>query len=792
MGFINNLQNKIQQWTELSATLFRVSKGPSAGSAIGQIADQLILISRRIRLFRWIFLGIASLIVFLFIYTAVVAIIYLNDRSEIATTIQNYREYLYGHSGFEPRAPIRILDRNGVIIGEMLPERDNRVTLQSCQNMAWLKRAAVSSEDRNFYEHHGVSLRGVFRAFVNNLLSLSIREGAGSITMQLARNVLTDRSHSLYRKIYETFSAFQIESLLSKDEILCMYLNRVYMGEGRIGAIEASYYYFRKPPEQLTAPEAAMIVGLFPSPVRYSPQNDILESLKKQSMVMDTLVRDGFLTDKKKDALLKQFIKNYRVSSDPEKPDSGTIGAYGASRDFRLYHPAPAANEAVKEFLFANFNEDDIRKGGWTVYTTIDAAREAAALDGIHSSVEGVRNQMREKAKGVDSTTLTHYVERLNGVMVVLEPSSGDILAIVGGYAVADGGSMTYRIWKMVRQPGSAIKGFLYGLAMDKEIIDINSKVVDARLEGDYSPNNWYRGYKGEMPLKDAVALSVNTVAVKTLADLGVDNFRLALGQALELGYFESFSRFPDSVTLALGSAEMTPMELARTYALLLNDGYVVRPRLILRVDDADGNPIWDGSSTVKSTRQVMSAGSAARAVFLLRSVIDEKEGTASWIGNQIRKNPNYLPFPVAGKSGTVQTVDQVRKKFPGMSGAHDAWFVGLAPGEVGVVWIGNDEGVPFPGSGSGSAGSAWATYASRALPGKIHGLFPGQNEIEEKYSGAAIQGEEGEPVSASENPQDGEAVLSAEPAGQHAEQPESETAQTTFTPVYPEDKPSQ
>ncbi len=696
----------------------------------GKILEHLLVLFPPVKTF---LVTVVIFGIFIFLYTAGVSIKFFLDREEIVSRITREKEWLYGKGDYKPKPLIRVLDRDGGLIGEILPEKDTRVNMNTCSNMVWISRAAVSSEDRYFYEHAGISLRGVARAFVNNIIALSIREGAGSISMQLARNIFTDRSHTLYRKIYETWAAFQLEYLLSKDEILCLYLNHIYMGEGRIGAAEASWYYFRKPPEKLKPAEAAMIVGLFPSPVRYSPQNNILESLKKQKMVMNTLVRDGWLRENNVDRYINEFVDRYGVDTNPENPDPGSVGAYGASRDFRLHHPAPAANEYVREFLYNILDEDLIREGGLTVYTTIDRQKQAAALMAVRSIVEDVRQKIVNET--ADPKMLRKIASRLNGVMVSIDPTAGDILAVVGGYSISEGGSMTRRVWKMLRQPGSAIKGFLYALAIDQGFLDIDSRVNDSPINiNGYSPKNWYKDPYGDMSLRKAVAVSSNTVAVKTLNEMGTEILRDAMGKALELGFFEQRERFKDSLTLALGSGETTPLELARLFGTLLNDGYVVRPRIVLKIEDNDGKVLWDGTEPVLSNTRVISGESAARAVHLLRSVIEMDDGTASWIGRARNKNPDYLPFPVAGKSGTVQTVSEVRKKFPGLRGVHDAWFVGMAPGEVDVVWVGQDEGAPFPGGGSSTAGGAWARYAEIALNDKKGSRFPYQEYLETLY----------------------------------------------------------
>ena len=678
---------------------------------------------------KYAFIGSAAVTGFYLIFSIFVFINYIIDRSKIEHSLLELKASLYGRGAGVPQPPIEIFAADKTLIGLYLPERGSRITMKSCQEMDWLRKAAVSSEDRDFYSHSGVSIRGIFRALINNALSFSIREGGGTITQQLARNLFTDHAQTLYRKLYETFTALQAETLLSKEEILCLYLNEIYMGEGRYGADEASWYYFRKDPGSLSAAEAAMIVGLFPSPVRYSPQNSIALSLRKQEKVLEALARDGLVERGKIAPMLDEFKKTWKIRETDLSP--GRIGAYGASRDFRG-NASPASNEFVRQFLYDVLPEEIVRKGGLKVYTTIDPARQSAALDAVHERVEQVRSSIT-RAPGTGEAR--EISERLNGVFIAMQPDTGDIRALVGGYEVTEGGSMVARIWKMRRQPGSALKGFLYAVALDEKVLAVDSEVVDEPINfHGYSPRNAYGKFYGPMPLYRAVALSTNTVAVKTLDRIGVDRYRDRMSAGLDMGFFEARDRFTPNLSLALGSGELTPMELARLYSLLMNGGSTVQPRLVLRIEDKEGEVIWKDSSSPLSGMAVLSPEACESSIALLRSVIDEEEsGTAGWIGKLRRKNPSYLPFPVAGKSGTVQSVREVLEKFPGMRGVHDAWFVGIVPGEVGVVWVGHDEGAPFQGSGSGTAGAIWASYAQAALPGRIKGNLPRLPEKEEK-----------------------------------------------------------
>ena len=667
-----------------------------------------------------ILLGIAF---YIFVYVSVVLIHYAIDRSRISQELKSHKEWLHGFGEQSKKKPIKIYAANGKLMGEYLPERGSKITMPVCKQLRPLRDAVIATEDNDFYSHRGISYRSIIRAAWKNISSFGIRQGGGTISQQLARNLFTNMKRSFSRKLYESLAAYQIESVLSKDEILCLYLNKIYMGEGRIGAEEASWFYFKKPPEKLDIAEAAMIVGLFPSPVKYSPLNNIELSLKKQKMVLDRMTEIGNLSQSKRQKTMNHFLRRYQVKLSTK--DSGLIGLYGASRYFR-FNMAPSANEYVKDFLHQSLPDDVIRNGGLKVYTTIDPIRQNAALRNIRSVIRRLRIQMISKNPKKDPELMQEYSRRLNGVLIALDSVTGNILSVVGGYSVTEG-TMTRRVWSMRRQPGSSLKGFLYAVALNEETLKINSLVDDKRISiNGYRPRNWNRKYLGEIPLVQAVAMSVNTIAVQTLHDLGISRFRSYLSSALGLGFFEARKRFPGNLSLALGSGELSPLELAKIYAPISNGGFSVTPKLIRFIETSQGDTLWSTSRYKTSQTKVFDSASSSSTLKLMEHVFDPSlNGTASFIGKRRKSNTNYLPFPIAGKTGTVQIDSKVRKtKYKGIRGVRDAWFIGIVPREVTVVWLGQDEGVPISASGA-TAATVWAAYAQSALKGRIQGNFP-------------------------------------------------------------------
>lgn len=663
-------------------------------------------------------MGATAAIIAVLLFSALTAwILFLKDKEDIIRSTREHRAWLSGNAASGQKEPVRIFADNGELIGEYATDFASRMSLQSCKNLRWLNLATISAEDREFFSHNGVSWRGVFRATIHNIISLRPREGAGSITQQLARNLYVNKSNpALIRKFYETWTAYLIEKYLAKDEILCLYLNRIYMGEGRYGAEDASWFYFHKSPEKLTAAEAAMITGIFPSPRRYSPLNNINNAMKKQSLVLYALFEEGHLTAKQIKKEIETFKTNYRVSIEKNESSPGSIGLYGYNRSFRV-NLAPDVNEYIRRYLTSIISDEEDLLPGSKVYTTIDKKRQLAAIQSVRSTVESIRNKSSRTAP-FPPQRMEVMLNEFNGVFIALEPVSGKILAMVGGFKTGEE-SYTDRVWSMLRQPGSTIKAFLYAYAIEKGLVDLHSIVVDEAVNiSGYKPTNWYNGYKGEISLKEAVALSVNTVPVKLLREIGMADFRRKLSLATDI----PLNRLENNLSLALGSSEITPIELARLYGVFLNSGYKINPVLIKKIENADGSIREESAATTLNNERIFTEKTCNETIQLLRASIDNSAGTAFWIKKAMTEKG--LTLSVAAKTGTVQTDKMIKKKYRHLKGSHDVWFVAMIPGEVDVVWFGNDSGMPFNGSGSGTAGGAWLQYAAGALK-EITNKFP-------------------------------------------------------------------
>ncbi len=632
--------------------------------------------------------------------------------------INDWKRWLYGRSKEIPTPIIhKIYDRNQELIGEYTSVVGSYIPLNRCKKLPWINQITVISEDKDFYHHKGVSIKGIIRAMIYNIRKGGLYQGGGTITQQLARTLFTGHEKSFLRKILETIFAKKLEQEFSKEEILCLYLNKIYMGNGRYGVEEASWFYFNKPPENLNVVEASFLVGLYPSPEKYNPLINIKLALKKQEIVMNKLVAEGLITKEQKTKEISKFIQEYQIN--PSENDSGKIAQYGASKFFRL-NKAPAVNEYVKNFLEENIVREILQKKGINVYTTVDLRSQQLALNALRVHVKTYRKNNVDLY--IKHSLDKNLVNQIEGVLVSIDIPTGYVRALVGGYEIYDTGIMNYRIFRMKRQVGSTIKGFLYALALERNIYQIDSTVVDEPVAfKDYKPKNWYGEYLGEIPLRKAIARSTNTVAVKTLNQIGIDYFRDEITQTLGLSFYDANNRFPRNLTIALGSFELTPLELNLLYAAILNQGYKITPIIIQKIETEDGITLYE-DYTVQKNISIVKPETSASILELLRGVVDEEEdGTAGWIGKLKKENPNFLPYDIAGKSGTTQIPPELRKRYNNIPGVRDSWFVGMIPINVTTIWLGHDKGIPF----QGQAVPIWVDYISKAFPDPIPEKFP-------------------------------------------------------------------
>ncbi|MDB4916827.1 MAG: penicillin-binding protein family [Gemmatimonadetes bacterium] len=560
---------------------------------------------------------------------------------------------------FRPGEGGRIVDRNDKFLGRIALVRRVNVPLQNIP--LHVRQAFLATEDRRFYQHNGLDWRGLLRATASNVRHLGVREGFSTITMQVARNsFLVNKRYgrTMRRKLIELRLTRLIENELSKDQILELYLNLIYLGNGMNGVEAASRDLFGKSVEQLTVSEGAMLAALPKGPSAYTPRDHYERGLRRRNLVLSLMEQAGYLTHAEVEAQSQVALQ---ISDDEWRPDTGN---------------EPLALDAVRA-LIDSIRPDALKDGDVTVYTTLDLNAQRAADRAVLNQTTAVTRETQYAG--------SHVKEAAQGALVALDPRNGDIRALVGGRRSKRGFN---RAFNARRQPGSAFKPFVYAAAMRAGMTPV-TLVDDEPVEVQqgrsvWRPSNYDDTYIGTITLEKALAVSSNAAAVRISQTVGIPNVILA---ARRNGISSPLSSYP---AMALGAGAVTPLELVAAYAPFGNGGLRVHPRLVRRIEAADGTVLW--SAEIVRPDSVMDARDAYQITTMLRGVVDN--GTARTIREA------GVEGPVAGKTGTTNN-------------AEDVWFVGYTPTLVAGVWFGYDTPRPIAPHASGGhlAAPAWADF---------------------------------------------------------------------------------
>ncbi|MEP6733816.1 MAG: PBP1A family penicillin-binding protein [bacterium] len=564
-----------------------------------------------------------------------------------------------GIRGFRPGEGGRIVDRNDNFLGRIALVRRVNVPLASIP--LHVRQAFLATEDRRFYDHNGLDWRGLARAAVTNIRHGGVREGFSTITMQVARNsFLVNKRYgrTLRRKLIELRLTRLIESELTKDQILELYLNLIYLGNGMNGVEAASRDLFGKSVDKLSVSEGAMLAALPKGPSAYTPRDHYDRGLKRRNLVLSLMAKEGYLTaaEAQNEEALPMLI-----ADDEWRPDAVN---------------EPLALDAVRA-LIDSIRPDALKEGDVTVYTTLDLNAQRAADRAVLKQTTAVTRETQYAG--------SHVREAAQGALVALDPRTGDIRALVGGRRSKRGFN---RAFNAKRQPGSAFKPFVYAAAMKSgmtpaTLVD-DEPVEVAQGRNIWRPSNYDDKYIGTITLAKALEVSSNAAAVRVSQTVGIPNVILA---ARHSGISSPLSTYP---AMALGAVEVTPLELIAAYAPFGNGGLRVHPRLVRRIEAADGTLLW--SAEIAKADTVMDARDAFQITSMLRGVVDE--GTAKTIREM------GVRGPVAGKTGTTNN-------------AADVWFVGYTPTLVAGVWFGYDtpRQIAPHASGGHLAAPAWADF---------------------------------------------------------------------------------
>lgn len=589
-------------------------------------------------------------------------------------------------SAYVPDEASVVVDREGRDLGKLY--RVHRVIVPIDSLPPLVPAAFVAIEDRRFWEHDGIDWPRVFGAAWVNLRSMAIEEGFSTITMQLARNVFPERlpqhERTLSRKLAEMRVAKAIEDRYTKAQILELYLNQIYFGDGAWGIEAAAQEYFAKPASELTLPEAALLAGLIRAPSRLNPRVRPEAALRRRAVVLQKMAVQGWIGEE----------EAREAASEPLDLARG---------ESQLEHKAPYFVEEARRVLEERFGAA-IYTGGYTIYTSLDLDVQEVAeaelerqLSAIESGQYGRFRHPVYASHSADSTGRTHY---LQGAVVVLDAATGDVLAMVGGRDFAE--SRFNRATQARRQPGSAFKPFVYAAALAAGYPPTHpledTPYSRAMSNGSvWTPRNFGGGYGGVVTMRDALVNSRNLATIRLAEEVGLDRI-IALAARLGLA-----GTLPHVPSIAIGSGEVTLIDMVAAYAAFATLGTRPIPRYILRVEDRNGRTVWE---TRPETQQVLDPGVAFLMTDLMRDVVDRGTGTA------VRGAGFH--GPAAGKTGTTNE-------------ASDVWFVGYTPERVTGVWLGLDQPAQIVGGATGGrlAAPVWGRIMRRTAPRSSGGWTP-------------------------------------------------------------------
>ena len=559
---------------------------------------------------------------------------------------------------YKPKSATRLYADDGTLFAELFVEK--RIPIPTSEMPRQLRLAFVAIEDVRFYNHVGIDVRGILRAAYRNVMRQSFSEGASTITQQLARNLFLTPTKSFKRKIEEAILAVNIERTYSKDEILSMYLNLIYLGEGAYGVEAASYTYFHKKARDLSLQEAATLASLTKAPSRSSPFKNVSKSMERRNLVMRKMYEAGFIN---KDEYVKAAMSPLALAP---------FRTYARKNGFFI--------EYVKQTLEEhNSNKDEIYIQGLNIKTSLSLQMTEFADTAIQKGLVSYRER-HPKASELPEVAL-----------VAIEVKTGEIKVLIGGKDFAT--SPYNRMTQAKRQPGSAFKPIIYlagleeGLKPSSILRDAPVSFTNPWSKQVWSPHNYNNEYHGDVTMRRALELSLNTATVRLLEKIGVESV-IDLAKRLHIS-----SNFEPNLSLALGSTEVMPLELALAYATVARGGYYLPPKAVRAISTIEGEELHMGQPV--EPEQVVDPEQVSMLIDMMKGVV--KQGTAAKAAR--------MPYYLAGKTGTTNDF-------------RDAWFIGFSPNLLCAVWVGYDKETHLAGRESGATAALpiWIDFMSKAL----------------------------------------------------------------------------
>jgi penicillin-binding protein 1A len=660
-------------------------------------------------------------------------------------------------SNYQPKLPLRVYTADGVEIGGFGSEKRTYLPIDQIPKL--MRDSLLAVEDARFYEHHGIDPIGVLRAVLSNVTG-GRTQGASTITQQVARTFFLTREKTITRKLKEALLSRKLESQLSKDQLLELYMNQIYLGSRAYGFGEAAQTYFGKPLAELNAAECAMLAGLPQNPANVNPIKNLDRALARQKVALWRMRDAGVITDEQYEQAKAEKL-TIRKATDVDVhaefvaemarqqvyaqygEEAYTSGmkvittlrasdqqaAYKALRRTLIDHERAQAwrgpedhedldadwedhDPAIAQILSDYSDDEDLRialvtQASTKAITAVLASGEVIRVEakGLRQAQAGLNKKAADKLR-IERGSVIRLIQsgkdwsvtqwpQAEGALVALDPHNGEVRALVGGFDFQR--NQFNHVTQGWRQPGSSYKPFLYAGAMENGVMP-QTFVNDAPLTdvGDWSPQNSDGSADGPITVRQALAKSKNLVTIRLVQLLGADAARRWTGK---FGF--DIDKQPDNLTLALGAGSTTPMQLASAYAVIANGGMTVKPVVIRRINDANGEKVFEAPQQVLTEEQ---RAIPARNAFMISSLLQEvtRSGTAARAQGQLKRPDIY------GKTGTTNDVV-------------DAWFAGFQPKLVAVVWIGHDtpKSLGSHASGGSLALPAWINFMATALRGE-------------------------------------------------------------------------
>lgn len=568
----------------------------------------------------------------------------------------------------DPRVTTRIVDRNGEVLFRLY-EDENRTLIPLSAMPLSIIQATIAIEDKDFYNHHGFSIRGITRALKTNFSKNSQSvQGGSTLTQQLVKNRLLTPEKSYSRKLKELILAIMVEDRFSKEEILEMYLNQVAYGGTTYGIEEASMQYFGKHAKQLTLAESALIAGLTKAPSVYSPFANPEMAKDRQKEVLRRMVEDGYISQKTADKALAEELHFRQEKTDIKAPH------------FVMY---------VKKLLSEQYDKDMLQGGGLIIQTSLDLK--------LQNEVQEIVSQEIDRL---------HRLNINNGASLVTNPQTGEILAMVGSTNYFDfSNDGQVNVTTSLRQPGSSIKPLTYALGLENGLLPntkINDRPVTFNVVGSepYQPRNYDGKFHGQVTAREALASSYNIPAVKLLALLGVDKL-IQKGKQMGITTWDDENRF--GLSLTLGGGEVLMTDMATMYGVFANQGYRVDLNPILKITDYRGSEIYYNHCALDHQDCEKTVALDPGAAYIISNILSDNNARTPAFGPM-----SELAIPnqeVAVKTGTTNSL-------------RDNWTIGYTSDRVVAVWVGNNDNsaMSYVASGITGASPIWNSIMRKQL----------------------------------------------------------------------------